>query len=89
MESFCRFLDKTYKENYNHVFGNVYVVRTSAGLKQAIKHFGKVDSEQTYKDVLKSLRIETHLGNIKFPSVIEFQPFYFGYHGVHINHKKI
>lgn len=73
-----------FNKNCNHLFGNVFLVRTQAGLKQAIKQYASADKTEfpTFKDVLEYLRFQNtpDFSTMKFPILIEFIPMYFGYH---------
>lgn len=62
--------------NYEHVGGNVYVVRTQAGFKQARRHWGIYisGSEGTDCDSYPA----------SYPSLVTFSAEYRGYHYTHV-----
>lgn len=74
-----------FSKNCNHLFGNVFLVRTQAGLKNAVKRYAAVDETDltTFKSIVEYLRFQNTLdfSNIKYPLIIEFVPIYLGFHG--------
>lgn len=85
--------DSPFNKNCNHLFGNVFLVRSQAGLKQAIKQYANADKAEfpTFKDILESLRFQNtpDFSKMKFPILIEFIPMYFGYHGHEVYIKEL
>ncbi len=77
--------------NHNHIFGNVYLVKTESGLKQSIKLFAGSESKKlTFKETLNYLRLETvDMSKVEYPLLIEFIPMYSGYHWTHVHKMKI
>lgn len=76
--------DSLFNKNCNHLFGNMFLVRSQAGLKQAIKQYANADKNEfpSFKDVLEHLRFQgtPNFSTMKFPILIEFIPMYIGYH---------
>ncbi len=58
--------------NYEHVGGNIYIVRTQAGFKQARKHWGIYISGFEGSD--------TNCFPASYPSIVTFSAEYRGYH---------
>lgn len=78
----------SFADNCNHLFGNMFFVRTQAGLKQAVIQYAAgfeylKDDEHTFKQTVDSLRFNEvpNFELLKFPILIEFVPVYLGYHG--------
>lgn len=80
--------DYPFKKNCNHLFGNVFLVRTQAGLKQAIISYSNAkdwltEQKPSFKEIVDKLRFQNipDFSTMKFPLLIEFIPIYIGYHG--------
>lgn len=75
-----------FPNNCYHLFGSVYFVKTAAGLKQSVFHYGRchdaISRKHTFTEILEFLRFQEtpDFRNMKFPLIIEFIPMYFGYH---------
>jgi len=86
-------IEHNFTDNSNNLFGNVYLVRTQAGLKKSIIDYtGDIDiPNKTFEKILDYLEFDEipDLKNIKYPLIIEFIPFYMGYHGTTTYMKEI
>lgn len=78
---------QSFKGNHTHLFGNLYLVKTQAGLKQAIKDFSNArnwwrDTQPTFAELLLELNFQEipDLKNFSYPFVLEIVPIYIGYH---------
>lgn len=85
-----------FNENFYLLFGTVYIVKTQAGLKQAVKHYcsetiNYETKNLSFQQLIEALKPQNKIdfNKIKFPLLIQFLPVYVGYHGTEIIIKEI